>query len=161
MVVPLHLVVEHLALLRGGVGDKLRLDDLQDVVADVREFCLNLGLVVADQWQLVTLCYAGENGGRYVHNSGHSTDAGEHGARYLAGITCSTAISPLREGGMHHGQRKTTEEYFVRSRTARGTSGDASAECMVRRVLHMTRGSDIGQHTGSLQVSSVNRILSS
>lgn len=55
MVVPLHLVVEHLALLRGGVGDELGLDDLQDVVADVREFRLDLRLVVADQGKLVAL----------------------------------------------------------------------------------------------------------
>lgn len=55
MVVTLHLVVENLALLRGGVGDQLGLDDLEDVVADVREFRLDLGLVVADQRQLVAL----------------------------------------------------------------------------------------------------------
>lgn len=55
MVVALHLVVEHLALLRGGVGDELGLDDLQDVVADVREFRLDLRLVVADQGKLVAL----------------------------------------------------------------------------------------------------------
>jgi hypothetical protein len=35
VVVALHLVVEHLALLRIGVGDQLVLDDLQNVTADV------------------------------------------------------------------------------------------------------------------------------
>lgn len=55
MVVALHLVVEHLALLRRGVGDELGLDDLQDVVADVRQFGLDLRLVVADQGELVAL----------------------------------------------------------------------------------------------------------
>lgn len=55
MVVTLHLVVEDLALLRGGVGDQLGLDDLQDVVTDVRQFGLDLRLVVADQGKLVAL----------------------------------------------------------------------------------------------------------
>lgn len=55
MVVTLHLVVEHLALLRGGVGDELGLDNLQDVVADVREFGLDLRFVVADEGKLVAL----------------------------------------------------------------------------------------------------------
>lgn len=55
MVVALHLVVEHLALLRCGVGDQLGLDDLEDIIANVREFCLDLRLVVADQRQLVAL----------------------------------------------------------------------------------------------------------
>ena len=56
VVVALHLVVEHLALLRGGVGDQLGFDDLEDVVADVCQLRLDLGLVVADQGQLVALC---------------------------------------------------------------------------------------------------------
>ena len=55
VVVALHLVVEDLALLRSGVGDQFRLDDLEDVVADVGQFRLDLGLVVADQGQLVAL----------------------------------------------------------------------------------------------------------
>ena len=55
MVVALHLVVEHLALLRGGVGDQLGFNDLEDVVADVCQLRLDLGLVVTDQGQLVAL----------------------------------------------------------------------------------------------------------
>lgn len=55
VVVALHLVVEDLALLRGGVGDQLGLDDLEDVVADVCQLRLDLGLIVADQGQLVAL----------------------------------------------------------------------------------------------------------
>lgn len=55
VVVTLHLVVEHLALLGGGVGDKFRLDDLQDVIADVGQLRLNLRLVVTDKRQLVAL----------------------------------------------------------------------------------------------------------
>lgn len=55
VVVALHLVVEYLPLLRGGVGDQLSFDDLEDVVADVCQLRLDLGLVVADQGQLVAL----------------------------------------------------------------------------------------------------------
>lgn len=56
VVVTLHLVVKDLALFRCGVGDQLRLDDLEDVIADVRQFRLDLRLVVSDQRQLVALC---------------------------------------------------------------------------------------------------------
>lgn len=55
VVVALHLVVEHLALFGGGVGDELRLNNLQDVVADVRQFRLDLRLVVPNEGKLVTL----------------------------------------------------------------------------------------------------------
>ena len=55
MVVALHLVVEHLALLVGGSGHELVRDDLQDLVADVHELLLDGLLVVADQLQLVGL----------------------------------------------------------------------------------------------------------
>lgn len=55
VVVALHLIVEHLALLGCGVGDKLCLDDLQDVLTDVGQLFLDLGLVVADEWKLVAL----------------------------------------------------------------------------------------------------------
>lgn len=55
VVVALHLVVKDLALLRGGVRDQLSFDDLEDVVADVRKFRLDLRLVVPDQRQLVAL----------------------------------------------------------------------------------------------------------
>lgn len=55
VVVTLHLVVEHLALLRGRVRDQLGLDDLQDIVADVRELGLDLRFVVADERELVAL----------------------------------------------------------------------------------------------------------
>lgn len=66
MVVALHLVVEHLALLRGGVGDQLRLDDLEDVVADVGQLRLDLRLVVTDQGELVALLVAAGRGKRAI-----------------------------------------------------------------------------------------------
>lgn len=55
MVVTLHLVVEDLPFLRCGVGDQLGLNDLQNVVADVRQFCLDLGLVILDERKLLSL----------------------------------------------------------------------------------------------------------
>ena len=53
MVIALHLVVEDLGLLGGGVGDEGLLDDAEDVVADVDELGLDLGLVVLDDGHLV------------------------------------------------------------------------------------------------------------
>ena len=53
VVVTLHLVVEDLGLLGGGVGDKRLLDDAEDVIADVDELGLDLGLVVLDDGHLV------------------------------------------------------------------------------------------------------------
>lgn len=80
MVVALHLVVEDLALLRSGVGDQLSLDDLEDIVADVRQFRLDLGLVVADQGQLVALYRGGNwerNGPSETKKTGHLTFKGK------------------------------------------------------------------------------------
>ena len=53
MVITLHLVEEYLGLLGGGVGDEGLLDDAEDVVADVDELGLDLGLVVLDDGHLV------------------------------------------------------------------------------------------------------------
>lgn len=55
MVVSLHLVVEDLSFLRCGVGDQLGLNYLQNIVADVRQFCLDLGLVILDERKLLGL----------------------------------------------------------------------------------------------------------
>ena len=57
VVVALHLVVEHLTLLRIGVGDQLVLDDLQNVTADVLQLRLDLALVRLDQRELVRLAF--------------------------------------------------------------------------------------------------------
>mmetsp|Transcript_64622 Transcript_64622/g.145771 ORF Transcript_64622/g.145771 Transcript_64622/m.145771 type:complete len:253 (+) Transcript_64622:311-1069(+) len=53
VVVALHLVVEHLALLVGRVGHQVVDDDGQDVVADLDELVLDLRLVVLDELELV------------------------------------------------------------------------------------------------------------
>ena len=53
VVIALHLVVEDLGLLGGGVGDEGLLDDAEDVIADVDELGLDLGLVVLDDGHLV------------------------------------------------------------------------------------------------------------
>ena len=46
MVIPLHLVVKYLRLLRGTVGDQTLLDDAQDVITDITQLILDLGLVI-------------------------------------------------------------------------------------------------------------------
>ena len=53
VVIALHLVEEDLGLLGGGVGDEGLLDDAEDVIADVDELGLDLGLVVLDDGHLV------------------------------------------------------------------------------------------------------------
>ena len=53
MVVTLHLVVEDLGLLGGGVGDERFLDDAEDVITDVAKLILDLHLVVLDDGHFV------------------------------------------------------------------------------------------------------------
>lgn len=53
VVISLHLVVEDLGLLGGGVGDEGLLDDAEDVVANVAELVFDLGLVVLYDGHLV------------------------------------------------------------------------------------------------------------
>ena len=53
VVIALHLVEEDLGFLGSGVGDEGLLDDTEDVIADVDELGLDLGLVVLDDGHLV------------------------------------------------------------------------------------------------------------
>lgn len=43
-----HLVVEHLALARLGLGDEALVKDIEDILADILELCLDLLAVLAD-----------------------------------------------------------------------------------------------------------------
>mmetsp|Transcript_16256 Transcript_16256/g.45061 ORF Transcript_16256/g.45061 Transcript_16256/m.45061 type:complete len:234 (+) Transcript_16256:1611-2312(+) len=64
VVVALHLVVEDLGLLGGGVWNEGLLDDSEDVVADLDELGLDLGLVVLDDLHLLSISLlldAGDN----------------------------------------------------------------------------------------------------
>ena len=53
MVVALHLIVENLCLLGGGIGDEALLDDAEDVVADIAELVFDLDLVILDDGHFV------------------------------------------------------------------------------------------------------------
>ena len=55
VVVTLHLVVENLGFLGGGVRDKGFFDDAEDIVTDFDEFGFDLGLVVLDDFHLAAI----------------------------------------------------------------------------------------------------------
>ena len=58
MVVALHFEVKDLGVAGGGGGNKARVEELEDSVADVGEFALDLGSVVADDGDVVLVASA-------------------------------------------------------------------------------------------------------
>jgi len=75
VVVSLHLVVEDLGLFGVGVRDQGLVDDAEDVITDVNEFRLNLGLVVLDERHLL--------GVSFLLNAGHHTPRGTAGSNHV------------------------------------------------------------------------------